>query len=141
MPRATKTCSDGVSRSSHRADHRRQRFSEDRRGVPVRGSSHSLTTRACRAARPRRNGLGIDILSGFGIDDREEPLGPRLKSGLGHNRSWRTSSRMSDVGVPPQPIDATHALNLSAGVSNFNVLRGRSLSRREISPRPAGSLN
>jgi hypothetical protein len=29
---------------------------------------------------------------------------------------------------PAQPIDAIQALNLSAGVSNFNVSRGRSLS-------------
>ncbi len=32
--------------------------------------------------------------------------------------------------VPPQPIDATQALNRSAGVSNSSVLRGRSLSSR-----------
>jgi hypothetical protein len=32
--------------------------------------------------------------------------------------------------LPPQSVDATHALNLSAGVSNSNVLRGRSLNRR-----------
>ena len=30
--------------------------------------------------------------------------------------------------VPPQSADATHALNLSAGVSNSSVFRGRSLS-------------
>ncbi len=30
--------------------------------------------------------------------------------------------------LPPQPVDATHALNLSAGVSNSKVFRGRSLS-------------
>ena len=30
--------------------------------------------------------------------------------------------------LPPQPVDATQALNLSAGVSNPNVLRGRSFS-------------
>jgi len=29
---------------------------------------------------------------------------------------------------PAQPVDATHALNLSAGVSNCKVSRGRSLS-------------
>jgi hypothetical protein len=29
-----------------------------------------------------------------------------------------------------QPIDATQALNRSAGVSNSNVLRGRSFNRR-----------
>jgi len=28
-------------------------------------------------------------------------------------------------GVPAQPVDATQALNLSAGVSNCNVSRGR----------------
>ena len=32
--------------------------------------------------------------------------------------------------LPAQPIDATHALNLSAGVSNCKVSRGRSLSWR-----------
>ncbi len=32
------------------------------------------------------------------------------------------------IYLPPQPVDATHALNLSAGVSNSNVFRGRSLS-------------
>ena len=31
-------------------------------------------------------------------------------------------------GLPPQPIDATHALNRSAGVSNPSVFRGRSFS-------------
>jgi hypothetical protein len=30
--------------------------------------------------------------------------------------------------VPAQPVDATQALNLSAGVSNPKVSRGRSLS-------------
>ncbi len=30
--------------------------------------------------------------------------------------------------LPAQPVDATQALNLSAGVSNPKVLRGRSLS-------------
>jgi len=32
------------------------------------------------------------------------------------------------LALPPQPVDATHALNLSAGVSNSKVFRGRSLS-------------
>jgi hypothetical protein len=30
--------------------------------------------------------------------------------------------------LPAQPIDATQALNLSAGVSKFNVFRGRSFN-------------
>src|SRR5712691_2298007 len=33
-------------------------------------------------------------------------------------------------GLPAQPVDATQALNFSAGVSNPRVLRGRSLSWR-----------
>ncbi len=32
--------------------------------------------------------------------------------------------------LPAQPVDATQALNLSAGVSNAMVLRGRSFSWR-----------
>ena len=32
------------------------------------------------------------------------------------------------IGLPAQPIDATQVLNLSAGVSNCKVSRGRSLS-------------
>jgi hypothetical protein len=35
---------------------------------------------------------------------------------------------MSAIGVPAQPVDATQALNLSAGVSNCKVSRGRSFS-------------
>ena len=36
--------------------------------------------------------------------------------------------RFGSNQLPPQPVDATQALNLSAGVSNPKVLRGRSLS-------------
>ena len=43
----------------------------------------------------------------------------------GQNRRHR-----STIGRPAQPVDATQALNLSAGVSNCKVSRGRSLSRR-----------
>jgi hypothetical protein len=35
---------------------------------------------------------------------------------------------MSVIGLPAQPVDATQALNLSAGVSNCKVSRGRSFS-------------
>jgi Xaa-Pro aminopeptidase len=35
---------------------------------------------------------------------------------------------LSEIEVPAQPVDATQALNLSAGVSNCKVSRGRSLS-------------
>jgi len=45
--------------------------------------------------------------------------------------AWTGSERRNDADwLPPQSVDATHALNLSAGVSNSNVLRGRSLNRR-----------
>ena len=43
--------------------------------------------------------------------------------------------RNDRFGLPPQSVVATHALNLSAGVSNSSVLRGRSLScRAKLSP-------
>jgi hypothetical protein len=35
---------------------------------------------------------------------------------------------LSELPLPAQPVDATQALNLSAGVSNCKVSRGRSLS-------------
>ena len=35
---------------------------------------------------------------------------------------------VSDLPPPAQPVDATQALNLSAGVSNCKVSRGRSFS-------------
>ena len=44
------------------------------------------------------------------------------------NRTNRTGLTMSVHRVPAQPVDATQALNLSAGVSNCKVSRGRSFS-------------
>jgi len=38
----------------------------------------------------------------------------------------------SAVPLPAQPVDATQALNLSAGVSNCKVSRGRSLRHYSI---------
>ncbi len=40
----------------------------------------------------------------------------------------RPTMRLSAIRVPAQPVDATQALNLSAGVSNCKVSRGRSFS-------------
>src|SRR5258708_29727695 len=37
---------------------------------------------------------------------------------------------MSGFGLPAQPVDATQALNLSAGVSNCKVSRGRGIIER-----------
>ena len=55
---------------------------------------------------------------------------PLVNVGLGHSRHNRRCPKLSFVrfGLPAQPIDATQALNLSAGVSNCKVSRGRSLS-------------
>jgi hypothetical protein len=47
---------------------------------------------------------------------------------VGTNRTYRVRNVMSAFGVPAQPVDATLALNLSAGVSNCKVSRGRSFS-------------
>jgi len=49
---------------------------------------------------------------------------------LGEELQGLLNDWTSRYSLPPQPVDATHALNLSAGVSKPNVLRGRSLSCR-----------
>ena len=50
-----------------------------------------------------------------------------------HNIKWRMTYSVGEFCnvqfyLSAQPVDATQALNLSAGVSNVKVLRGRSLS-------------
>jgi hypothetical protein len=58
---------------------------------------------------------------------------PRLHDGQAAQAYWHLTDMQAyppDVRywLPAQPVDATQALNLSAGVSNCKVLRGRSLS-------------
>jgi hypothetical protein len=53
--------------------------------------------------------------------------GNRLPVG-GPTRRFCDVRDMSGLPLPAQPVDATQALNLSAGVSNCKVSRGRSLS-------------
>lgn len=43
-------------------------------------------------------------------------------------RPHPASGRVTLLTVPAKPVDATQALNLSAGVSNCKVSRGRSFS-------------
>src|SRR5216684_7597561 len=45
-------------------------------------------------------------------------------------RNTRCEQMFSAMPLPAQPVDATQALNLSAGVSNCKVSRGRSFSWR-----------
>ena len=40
----------------------------------------------------------------------------------------RVLVRCVRFGLRPQPVNATHSLNFSAGVANSSVLRGRSLT-------------
>jgi hypothetical protein len=51
-----------------------------------------------------------------------------LKSAQGQSRRFHRSPMTSGLPLPAQPVDATQALNLSAGVSNCKVSRGRSFS-------------
>src|SRR5712671_3792315 len=51
-------------------------------------------------------------------------------SAVARKRTSSRSSRYVRLVLPAQPVDATQALNFSAGVSNPRVLRGRSLSWR-----------
>ena len=46
----------------------------------------------------------------------------------GTKQTCRLQCAMSEFEVPAQPVEATQALNLSAGVSNCKVSRGRSFS-------------
>src|SRR5262249_16831312 len=52
------------------------------------------------------------------------------ESAVGTTRTFRDVRAMSVIAVPAQAIDATQALNRSAGVWKPKVLRGRSLSCR-----------
>lgn len=49
---------------------------------------------------------------------------------IGPERRLLRDSNTSGIRVPAQVVDATQALNRSAGVANRRVLRGRSLSCR-----------
>jgi hypothetical protein len=49
---------------------------------------------------------------------------------IGTSRHLWCCNDMSAVRVPAQPVDATQALNLSAGVSNCKVLVSRDPERR-----------
>jgi hypothetical protein len=52
----------------------------------------------------------------------------RATSGLSPKGDIHHEVRHVRLVLPAQPVDATQALNLSAGVSNCKVSRGRSLS-------------
>ena len=51
----------------------------------------------------------------------------KAMSVFGPSRQIVHCSDTSGIRVPAQPVDATQVLNLSAGVSNPKVFRGRSL--------------
>src|SRR6266702_4556375 len=53
-----------------------------------------------------------------------------LTAAHGTKRTYRDGLLLVRFRMPAQPVDATQALNFSAGVSNPRVLRGRSLSWR-----------
>ena len=46
---------------------------------------------------------------------------------VGQTATWRKDRVMSVLALLAQPVDATQALNLSAGVANAKVLRGHSV--------------
>ena len=52
----------------------------------------------------------------------------RHLAAMGQSLHFRDVRVMSVLPLPAQPVDATQALNLSAGVSNCKVSRGRSFS-------------
>jgi hypothetical protein len=87
--------------------------------------------------RLSRQGSNVDLDGGFEFTPHSSCLS-WVKTGNARSEqmtsalppkadSSRTSGHVRKV-QPAQPVDATQALNLSAGVSNCKVSRGRSLS-------------
>src|SRR6266436_9570033 len=86
-----------------------------------------------RQRRARRIAVDVDIslrVSRGPHADARLRSDPRSRDGC--VREELAAGMLTDVRfrVPAQPVDATQALNLSAGVSNPKVSRGRSLSCR-----------
>src|SRR5258706_15624198 len=73
------------------------------RHVPLQGQLHST-----RPDAPEKQ-----------LVSPEDPIGIRPEAAIAAPRNVRSWQ-------PAQPVDATHAVNLSAGVSNCKVSRGRS---------------
>ena len=72
-------------------------------------------------------------MEGLGRGKLSESLGsPKVESGImtaqGTSESFMHHPASVRFWLSAQPVDATHALNLSAGVSKLNVLRGRSFN-------------
>ena len=81
------------------------------------------------ATPPADLGIPLIVNTSSGImntDSGHREHSPERSDGLA-SQFIPSESRFS---VPAQPVDATHALNVSAGVANSSVLRGRSLSCR-----------
>jgi hypothetical protein len=57
-----------------------------------------------------------------------EVLAETAMVAIGTKRTFVAPQHFVRYWMPAQPVDATQALNLSAGVSNCKVSRGRSLS-------------
>jgi len=142
-PRQRALCTRGSFRSEERPRRRRTTRLVDRKegagpryllslsadialkiAPPERGESegcvHNEFLGGSASYRLHGSKVGADMGCGSGTD--------ALKPGHAAGYSLCIETRMSGVGWPPQPIDATQALNFSAGVSNPSVLRGRSFS-------------
>ena len=79
----------------------------------------------CRRVRARGQ---IDIVrSATCVDTDDKRMAIRRTADIGAKRTF-ANRLMSALCLPAQPVDATQALNLSDGVSNAKVLRGRSFS-------------
>jgi hypothetical protein len=66
-------------------------------------------------------------MTGISNGQQRQPASSRM-SAWGQKRRFESLPATSDLPLPAQPVAATQALNLSAGVSNCKVSRGRSFS-------------
>jgi hypothetical protein len=85
---------------------------------PLKKSLHAVV-RSLPPLAARKFELAKLVMPGLVISRRYD-------NAPGTNRRGR--DEMSENTLPAQPVDATQALNLSAGVSNCKVSRGRSFS-------------
>ena len=90
--------------------------------VALGGCAVSVRT-GSMACTPRTGGIAIKDCPRW-----KPSASQQLTSANGTKRTSQWRHLMSALWVPAQPVDATQALNLSAGVSNCKVSRGRSLS-------------
>jgi hypothetical protein len=78
--------------------------------------------------------IGLFCFALLALDEREGQANQPASDAIRLDVSVGSKATFEEgpvLALPAQPVDATQALNLSAGVSNCKVSRGRSLRKSE----------